>query len=340
MDNYEMRIILKYEFLLGNNAVTASKNIQKVYGDDALSIRTIQRWFEKFRSGQSSLEDEPRGRPGTVLDDKVLKDLIDGKPCQTSREIGRTLHVHHTTALRHLHSIGKVRKLEQWIPHDLTEKHMINRLEACLQHLKKNKIDPFLDRIVTCDEKWISYNNRKRSYQWLDKNDFPKAVPKPSIHQKKLLISVWWGVRGIIEYFYLPTGETMNAEVYCDYLEKMHAKLMKQWPALCNRHGPILLQDNARPHVSVKTIQKLSDMNYEVLHHPPYSPDLTPTDFYLFKHLAQFLQGKIFTNQEDLKNAVREFFDSKSQEFFKTGIYALPKRWQMCVDAEGAYFDN
>lgn len=137
MDNDEMRIIIHYEFLLGNNAVTASTNIRKVYGDNAISIRTIQRWFAKFRFGKSSLKNEPRGRPGTVLDNKVLKNLIDQEPCQTSREIGRTLHVHHTTALRHLHSIGKVRKLDKWIPHELTEKNMINRLESCLAHLKK-----------------------------------------------------------------------------------------------------------------------------------------------------------------------------------------------------------
>lgn len=154
------------------------------------------------------------------------------------------------------------------------------------------------------------------------------------------MISVWWGVRGIIDYFYLPTGEVVNSDTYCDYLDKMHTKLKKQWPALCNRQGPILLQDNARPHVSVKTIQKLSDMKYELLRHPPYSPDLAPSDFHLFKHLAQFLQGQVFTNQEDLKNTVRQFFDSKSQDFFKSGIYALTKRWQMCVDADGAYFDK
>ena len=66
--------------------------------------------------------------------------------------------------------------------------------------LLRNKNDPFLDRVVTCDEKWILYNNRKRSAQWLDQTEAPKHFPKPSLHQQKIMVSVWWSAGGIIYY--------------------------------------------------------------------------------------------------------------------------------------------
>ena len=50
---------------------------------------------------------------------------------------------------------------------------------------------------------------------------------------------------------------------------------------------------------------------------PPYSPDLSPTDHYFFKHLNNFLQGKRFFNQQEAENAFLEFVKSES-----TGCYA------------------
>ena len=54
--------------------------------------------------------------------------------------------------------------------------------------------------------------------------------------------------------------------------------------------------------------------------HPPYSPDLSPTDYHFFKHLDNFLQGKCFYNHQDAENAFQEFFKSLSTDFYATGI--------------------
>ncbi|XP_035742921.1 cytochrome P450 4C1-like, partial [Vespa mandarinia] len=116
---------------------------------------------------------------------------------------------------------------------------------------------------------------------------------------------------------------TITAEKYCQYIEEMHEKLKIKRPSLVNRHGPILLHDNARPQTSYKIIAKLNELKYEILQHPSYSPDLSPIDFHLFKHLELFLRAKQYENEDSVKNAISEFIDSKDQNFFKTGIYAL-----------------
>ena len=127
------------------------------------------------------------------------------------------------------------------------------------------------------------------------------------------------------------------AEKYCQQIVKRHKKLEKQ-PALVNKKGPILLHDNTRPDVSKSTLQKLNEIGYETLPHPPYSPDLLPIDYHFFKHLNHFLHEKCFKNISDIKNAFNNFI-TRMQNFYVNGINALVLRWQKCVECDGAYFD-
>lgn len=335
----ELRIILLHEFKLGHNAAQTTRNIVEAWGEGSTSERTVRRWFEKFRSGDVSLEDEEgRGRPPAVDNDQ-LKAIVEANPRQTVREIAQELDVSYPTIFEHLKQIGKVKKLDKWIPHELNENQKNRRYEVCSALLLRNKNDPFLDRIVTCDEKWILYDNRRRSAQWLDHDEAPKHFPKPKLHQKKVMVTVWWSAAGIIHYNFLNPGETITAEKYCHELDEMHQKLREKQPALVNRRGPILLHDNARPHVSRMTLQKLNELGYETLPHPAYSPDLSPTDYHFFKHLDNFLQEKIFNNQAAAENAFEEFVDSRTPEFYCNGINKLVSCWQKCVDCNGFYFD-
>ncbi|KOC60026.1 Histone-lysine N-methyltransferase SETMAR [Habropoda laboriosa] len=109
---------------------------------------------------------------------------------------------------------------------------------------------------------------------------------------------------------------------------------------LCRRvdaKGVVFHQDNARPHTSLVTRQKLLQLEWDVLQHPPYSPDLAPSDYYLFRSLQNFLDGKTFTSNEDVKNHLNQFFASKDQNFYERGIMLLPERWQKVLDQNGQY---
>ena len=114
-------------------------------------------------------------------------------------------------------------------------------------------------------------------------------------------------------------------------LDKMHSRLQETWPALVNQHSPILLQDNACPHVARMTVQKLTDLGYETLPHPPYSPDLSPTDYNFLKHLDNILSNKSFRTKEEVKSVFMNFLVSKSQDFYRRGINDLLDRWQRCM---------
>jgi histone-lysine N-methyltransferase SETMAR len=153
------------------------------------------------------------------------------------------------------------------------------------------------------------------------------------------MVTVWWSTAGVIHYNFLKPGETITAETYCSEIEIVHQKLSQKQPALVNRQGPILLHDNARPHASQMTLQKLNELAYETLPHPPYSPDQSPTDYHFFKPLKTSLREKTFANQTTVENAFKEVIDSRGRDFFQDGINKLVSCWQRCVDSNGAYFD-
>ncbi|RLU16087.1 hypothetical protein DMN91_011845 [Ooceraea biroi] len=310
MEKKQLRAIFLYEFKLGHKAAEATRNINSAFGQGTANERTMQRWFQKFRNRDESLEDEEgRGRPSTIDNDE-LKVLVEADPRITIRELAVKLD------------------LDKWVPHELNENLKNRRYEVCSALLLRNNNDPFLDHIVTCDEKWILYDNRRRLAQWLNHGEAPQHFPKPKLHQRKTMVTVWWSSAGLIHYNFLNPGETITAEKYCQEIDEMHRKLQRLRPALVNRKGPILLHDNARPHVAQTTLQKLNKLGYETLAHPPYSPDLSPTDYHFFKHLDHFLQEKVFNNHGAVESAFREFIDSKTLEFYVTGINKLVSRWK------------
>ena len=88
----------------------------------------------------------------------------------------------------------------------------------------------------------------------------------------------------------------------------------------------ILHQDNAPCHKSMKTMEKLSELKYKLLLHLPYTPDLAPSDYWLFADLKKMLQGKRFGSNEEVIAETEAYFEAKDKSFYKHGIEKLEKR--------------
>ena len=173
----------------------------------------------------------------------------------------------------------------------------------------------FLDRIVMCNEKWIVCDKWRWLAQWLDQEEVPKHFPKPNLHQKLVMVIVWWSATGLIQYSFLNPGKTITSENYALQMKEIHWKQQHlqstEWAHFSSmiRHSAC-----AQPHVTQPTLHKLNELGYEVLPHPPYSPDLLPTDYCFFKHFDNFLQRKCFHNQQEAENAFQEFVKSWSMD--------------------------
>jgi histone-lysine N-methyltransferase SETMAR len=130
----------------------------------------------------------------------------------------------------------------------------------------------------------------------------------------------------------------MNSSRYCKGIGKMHAKLAQKQPALVNRKGPVLLDDNAKPHTARETKELLKELNYTVLAYSPYFSDLSPTDYLFFFHLELFFRQKKCTTSQQVKKAFNSFVKRGGSDFCKTDIYKLREQWQKCIDANVSYF--
>jgi [histone H3]-lysine36 N-dimethyltransferase SETMAR len=112
------------------------------------------------------------------------------------------------------------------------------------------------------------------------------------------LASVLRDARGIIFIDYLEKGQTFNSEYYMALLERLNDDISRKNDPIW-RKQVLFHQNNAMCHKSIKATAKLHELGYELLLHPPYSPDLARCDFFLFADLKRMLAVKQFsTNKE------------------------------------------
>ncbi|CAK9827579.1 Histone-lysine N-methyltransferase SETMAR [Anthophora retusa] len=197
-EKQHFRHILILYYRKGKNAVQARKKLADVYGEDVLTVRQCQNWFAKFRSGNFDAEDAPRSGRSVEADKDTIKALIDANRRITTREIAERLNLSNSTVHDHLKDLGLTSKLDIWVLHVLTERNLCRRVDVCDLLLKRHKNDPFLKRIITGDEKWVVYNNVKRKGSWSKKDEPAQSISKANIHQKKVMLSVWWDFKGIV----------------------------------------------------------------------------------------------------------------------------------------------
>ena len=76
-----------YDFKQGKSAAESHHALSEIFGEEALSESQCRRWFQRFRNGNESLDDEEHGNRPQVVDDQVLKSVVELDPCQTTREL-------------------------------------------------------------------------------------------------------------------------------------------------------------------------------------------------------------------------------------------------------------
>ena len=79
---------------------------------------------------------------------------------------------------------------------------------------------------------------------------------------------------------------------------------------------------------------------YELIPHPAYSPDLAPSDSFLFLNLKKDIRGLHFRSDEEVVTAFKEWVNGKDPDFFSSGLMALEHCWFKCITLEGNYIET
>jgi hypothetical protein len=94
------------------------------------------------------------------------------------------------------------------------------------------------------------------------------------------MATVFWDRKKPLLINFLPQGDTIIVAAYCEMLKKLCRAIQNKQRGMLMR-GICLLHDNARPYTARTTQELLLSFKWQVLAHPPHSPDLAPSDYHL-----------------------------------------------------------
>ena len=347
MSAENFRFYIKVRTALNIQARIIYDELYSVYGDQAPSLRTVERWSKLFREGREELEDEARsGRPITETTSENIEQirlLINDDPYFTIEELQEQTDLSYGTVHRILTNHLNLRKITaRYVPKDLTDLQRAERVRICEETLGKIQQGTWrLCDIITGDESWFNHKQlgRKSSNAaWMRRGDPPPTVARQSKYAPKTLLVIFFKSNGPLLVHRLERGQTIDHQYYIDNcLRPVVDEIKRQRPSYGTR-GIKIHHDNGRPHVHKDVLTYLESEGLTVMPHPPNSPDLSPCDFWLFDLIKQNLNDQ--NDSQSLYDAVVSFMYSLSKEEYKKTFEKWVERMQMCIDNQGDYFEH
>jgi histone-lysine N-methyltransferase SETMAR len=102
----------------------------------------------------------------------------------------------------------------------------------------------------------------------------------------------------------------------------------------------MLLRNNGCLHAAARMQAMLPEFGWEVFEHPAHSPNLSPSDFHLFPTLKEFLGGRCFKSDEEVKDAIKEWLNGLAAEVCDKGIQKLITCYDKSLNVSGNYVEK
>jgi histone-lysine N-methyltransferase SETMAR len=149
--------------------------------------------------------------------------------------------------------------------------------------------------IITLDESWF-YLSTDHEQIWLRVEGHPPERPRHTIQEPKMIVTIAWNPLGFHLLDALPKGNTFNVKYY---LVNLLTEFLPLHPEVDGRRL-VIHADNKRPHIARKYRVFCKENLVRLAVYPAYSPNLAPSDFFLFGHIKHCLRGIAFPSREEL----------------------------------------
>ena len=185
------------------------------------------------------------------------------------------------------------------MPHLLTDEQKQNRFRLVLQVIEKyDKCDPHrLEEIVTRDETWIYHfqpDSKAKTKVWISSEGERPVIARQCKTSNRMFYAIFFDSKSPFLQIPVPKGSSVTGKFYRESVLTQLVDFYQKRRLHTGVCGIELLHNNAPAHKSTTVQEYLKESGLDVLDHPPYSPDLSPCDFWLFPTLKEMLAGHRF----------------------------------------------
>ena len=238
-----------------------------------------------------------------------------------------------------------MREFARWVTHLPTDEQKQSWVRLASQVIEKyDKCDPCcLEEIVTGDETWIYHfqlDSKAKNKVWVSSEGNRPVIARHCKTSNRMLYAIFFDSKGPVLQIPVPKVSSVTEKFYREsvltQLVDFYQKRRSRTSVRCIK----LLHDNAPAHKSATVQEYLKESGLDVLDHPPFSPDLSPCDFWLFPRLKKMLAGHPFESYCGIGSAVYQCLQHIPKEDYRVVFRKWVDRCKMCVEADGAYFED
>jgi len=345
-EKIQQRSCIKFCFKNGFSATQTFDMLKTAFGDNVFSRASVFDWYKLFKEGRERVEDDERpGRPSTSTDENhvnQIKDLVLKNRRLSIRDLVDLTNVSYGSIQSILKDqIGLRRVSSRLVPKELNLFEKERRVSVCETMI--SDYQGAIKCIITGDETWIYAYDPETVNQSSEYRAKGEPRPKKSRQSKskiKVMLTVFFDYRGVVHYEFLPPGQTVNKEYYLNVMRHLREAIRQKRPELWADNSWFLHHDNAPSHTALVLRDFFIKNSTHIVPQPPYSPDLAPSDFWLFPKLKLPLRGHRFDSIEEIQTASKKVLMAIPEIDFNRCFEDWKKRWHKCIVSGGDYFEG
>jgi histone-lysine N-methyltransferase SETMAR len=307
-----------------------------------LKDSTIYKYITLARCGTEEVS--KKSPPGRTPDDGIDKAILYAlsiEPFASVRRIDDMTNIHYSTVYRHLtFNLGMIYKRTKWVPHKLSQDDKGKRVELAIalkDRLIKQRRQGWRN-LITGDESWFLYSYAFKGKWCLIDDTNPKAVCQKNSWNKNM-VTIFWSVFGFHVVDVLPQGESFNSSYFCANIISPLAEQKDSYGYETHRRKVHIHFDNCKVHRSKKSTQCIDDNGFKKVPHPAYSPDLAPSDFFLFGYTKHMLSMKKYEGARELKDEITIILSDIPVELLRRVFDEWITRCDSVISSGGCYCD-